>query len=41
MSLPELKRAKELEAEDAKLKDIYAELALENTSIKEVLSRKF
>jgi putative transposase len=40
MSLPELKRVKELEAENAKLKQMYAELALENTAIKDVLSRK-
>ena len=37
----ELKRIKELEAENAKLKRMYAELALENTAIKDVLSRKF
>jgi putative transposase len=35
MSLPELKRVKELEAENAKLKRMYAELALENTAIKD------
>jgi putative transposase len=40
MSLPELKWVKELEAENAKLKRMYAELALENTAIKDVLSRK-
>jgi putative transposase len=40
MSLPELKRVKELEAENANLKRMYAELALENTAIKDVLSRK-
>ncbi len=40
MSLPELKRVKELEAENAKLKRMYAELALENTAIKDVLSQK-
>ncbi len=40
MSLPELKRVKELEADIAKLKRMYAELALENTAIKDVLSRK-
>ncbi len=34
MSLPELKRVKELEAENARLKRMYAELALENTAIK-------
>jgi putative transposase len=40
MSVNELKRVKELEAENAKLKRMYAELALENTAIKDVLSRK-
>jgi len=35
-----LKRMKELEAENAKLKRMYAELALENAAIKDVLSRK-
>jgi putative transposase len=36
----ELKRLKELEAENAKLKKMYAELALENAAIRDVLSRK-
>jgi putative transposase len=40
MSLPELKRLKELEAASARLKRMYAELVLENTAIKDVLSRK-
>ena len=31
---------KELEAENAKLKRMYADLALENAAIKDVLSRK-
>ena len=39
-SVPELKRLKELEAENAKLKRMYAELALENTAIRDVLGRK-
>ncbi len=39
-SVPELRRLKELEAENAKLKRMYAELALENAAIKDVLSRK-
>jgi putative transposase len=38
--VPELKRLRELEAENAKLKRMYADLALENSAIKEVLSRK-
>ena len=37
----ELKRIKDLEAENCKLKRMYAELALENAAIKDVLSRKF
>jgi putative transposase len=39
-SVPELRRLKELEHENAKLKRMYAELALENAAIKDVLSRK-
>lgn len=39
-SVSELKRLKELEAENAKLKKMYAELALENAAIRDVLSRK-
>lgn len=39
-SVSELKKLKELEAENSKLKRMYAELALENTAIKDVLSRK-
>jgi len=36
----ELKRLGELEAENSKLKRMYADLALENAAIKEVLNRK-
>ena len=39
-SVAELRRMKELEAENAKLKRMYADLALENTAIKDVLQRK-
>jgi putative transposase len=39
-TVSELKRIKELEGENAKLKRMYAELALENAAIKEVLQRK-
>jgi putative transposase len=39
-TVAELKRLRELEAENAKLKRMYAELALESTAIKDVLSRK-
>ena len=38
-SVPELKRMKELEAENARLKRLYADLALENAAIKDVLNR--
>ena len=37
----ELKRVRDLEAENSRLKRMYAELALENAAIKDVLSRKF
>ena len=40
VSANELKRIKDLEAENGKLKRMYAELALENTAIKDVLSRQ-
>ena len=40
VTLSELKRMKELEAENAKLKRLYAELALENAALKDVISRK-
>jgi putative transposase len=36
----ELKRLRELEAENSKLKRMYADLALENAAIREVLNRK-
>jgi putative transposase len=39
-SVAELKRMKELEAENARLKRLYADLALENAAIKDVLNRK-
>lgn len=40
-TVPELRRMKDLEGENAKLKRMYAELALENTAIKDVLQRKW
>ena len=40
-TVAELKRMKELEVENAKLKRMYAELALENAAIKDVLQRKW
>lgn len=39
-TVSELTRLKELEAENTKLKRMYADLALENAAIKDVLSRK-
>jgi len=39
-SVPDMKRLRELEAENAKLKRMYADLALENAAIKDVLARK-
>ena len=39
-SVAELKRLRELEAENAKLKRMYADQALEIAAIKEVLNRK-
>ena len=41
VTVSELTRIRELEAENAKLKRMYAELALENNAIKDVLSRKW
>ena len=40
VSVSELARMKELETENARLRRMYAELALENSAIREVLSRK-
>ena len=40
VAVPELKRLRALEVENAKLKRMYADLALENSAIKEVLNRK-
>ncbi len=40
VQVSKLQRLRELEAENAKLKRMYAELALENSAIKDVLNRK-
>jgi putative transposase len=40
VSVSELKRLKDLEVENAKLKRMYADLTLENTAIKDVLNKK-
>ena len=39
-SVADVKRLRELEVENAKLKRMYADLALENAAIKDVLNRK-
>ena len=39
--MSDLTRMRELEAENARLKRMYADLALENAAIKDVLSTKF
>jgi putative transposase len=39
-TVSELSRLRELEQENGRLKRMYAELALENTAIKDVLTRK-
>jgi putative transposase len=39
-TVPDVKRLRELEVENAKLKRMYADLALENAAIKDVLARK-
>ena len=39
-SVSDVKRLREFEVENAKLKRMYADLALENVAIKDVLARK-
>lgn len=39
MDASDLKRIKELEAENAKLKRMYADLALENTAMKDAIAK--
>ena len=39
MEASDLKRMKELEAENSKLKRMYAEMALENQAIKDLLGK--
>lgn len=41
MTLDELKRLKELEQENARLKKMYSNLSLEYDAIKDLLSKKF
>lgn len=40
MNASELKRTKELEAENAKLKRMYADLALENRAMKDLIEKR-
>jgi putative transposase len=41
MDSQELKRLKELEEENCRLKHMYAELALDNKMLKDILGKKF
>ena len=41
MSVSDMQRLRELEAENARLKKMYADLAMDNSVLKEVLSKKF
>ena len=40
MEASDLRRVKDLEAENAKLKRMYAELALDNAAMKELIAKK-
>jgi putative transposase len=40
MDASELKRVKELEGENARLKRLYADLALENAAMKDLIAKK-
>ena len=40
LGVSELKRLKELESENAKLKRMYADMALENTALRDVIEKK-
>lgn len=40
LDISELKRAKELEAENAKLKRMFAELSMENDALKDLIAKK-
>jgi putative transposase len=41
MEISHLKRLKELEQENSKLKHMYADVSLDNTMLKDILSKKF
>ena len=40
LSVSELRRNRELEAENSKLKRMYADMALENTALKDLIEKK-
>ena len=40
LGVSELKRLKELESENTKLKRMYADMALENTALRDVIEKK-
>ena len=40
MDASDLKRVKELEAENSRLKRLYADLALENAAMKDLIAKK-
>ena len=40
LDISELKRTKELEAENAKLKRMFAELSMENDALKDLIAKK-
>jgi len=40
LEVSELRRVKELEAENSKLKRMYAELALDNAAMKDLIAKK-
>jgi len=40
LGVSEIKRLKELESENAKLKRMYADMALENTALKDLIEKK-
>ena len=41
MTVSELKRMKELEYENSRLKRMYADLSLENAALKDIVTKKF
>ena len=41
MDVPQLKRLKELEGENQKLKQMYAEISLEYKALKDIVEKKF